>query len=446
MSKLKSLQDRFAEAVQRQGLLAKTDKILLALSGGVDSMVLAELLWREGYHLALAHCNFHLRGEASDGDEAFVRRFAESRGVAIYVEHFDTTAYARRQGISIEMAARELRYQWFETLRIEYGYDKVALAHHSDDQIETFFINLLRSSGLQGLKGMPQSTACLVRPLLSFSRHDIEDFARSNGIQWREDHTNKESLFLRNKIRNELLPHLEQIAPSARQAIGRSISFLNEENNLYRALLTKELERIVHNDGRKACVRKDDFDGITARQLVFEWLRDYGFNTDQCHSIYVARHKGPGICFYSQSHCLSVERDVLELFELSSDADIEPSINADTTMLSRPVPISFCKVVVEPYTKIQKSLKTATLDFDRLRFPLRLRRWKQGDKFQPLGMRGKKLLSDFFVSQKFTALDKREVLLLVDADDAIVWVVGHRIDDRFKVTHNTTTLFMCSLL
>lgn len=441
-----SLQSRFAEVVERQGLLAKSEKILLALSGGVDSMVLAELLWREGYSMALAHCNFHLRGEESDGDEAFVRGFAEAKGVTIYVEHFDTTNYARQHGISIEMAARELRYKWFDTLRVNYGYDKIALAHHSDDQLETFFINLLRSSGLQGLKGMPQRTAYLVRPLLSFSRRDIEDYARDNGIQWREDHTNKQSLFLRNKIRNELLPLVEHIAPMARQCMQRSIGFLNEENNLYRALLSKELARIVHDEGGKASVRKDDFEEPTARQLIFEWLRDYGFNTDQCYSIYEARKKGPGICFYSESHCLSIERETLELFELFNRDDVEPIIYPDTTMVTLPMPISFVKSEVEGKLKIQKSLKIATLDFDRLRFPLRLRRWKQGDKFQPLGMKGKKLLSDFFVNQKFTAFDKREALLLVDSDDVIVWVVGHRIDDRFKVTQDTTTIFMCSLL
>ena len=224
-------------------------KYILALSGGIDSMVLADMLLQAKAEFVLAHCNFHLRGEESDGDEKFVRDYAERKGLSLYVKQFDTLNYAEEHKLSIEMAARELRYAWFEELRQQLNYDKIAVAHHADDQLETFFINLLRGAGIRGLKGMQPINGNIIRPLLDKSREEIHQYAIENGIKWREDHTNAETQFLRNKIRHELLPVIDGISKEGRASILKSISHLASENELYRELVDEKLFQIVKKDG-----------------------------------------------------------------------------------------------------------------------------------------------------------------------------------------------------
>ena len=241
--------DQFQAYINRYHLIAEGEKIILALSGGIDSMVLAELLLKAKVPFVVAHCNFHLRGEESAGDEQFVRDYAERNGIQCFVKHFETEKYASEQGISIEMAARDLRYAWFEELRQQLGYDKIAVAHHADDQAETFFINLLRGAGLRGLKGMKPQNGVIIRPLLWASREQIRKYAIENHIVWREDHTNAENLYLRNKIRNQLLPAFDELQPEARQGLYKSLEHLSAENELYRALLKEKLAQIVERDG-----------------------------------------------------------------------------------------------------------------------------------------------------------------------------------------------------
>ena len=237
--------DQFQVYINRYNLIDEGDKLILALSGGVDSMVLADLLLKLKVEFVVAHCNFHLRGKESDGDEKFVRDYAERNGIQCFVKHYETEKYAAEQGISIEMAARDLRYAWFEQLRQQLGYDKIAVAHHADDQAETFFINLLRGAGLRGLKGMLPQNGVIIRPLLWASREQIRQYAVENQILWREDHTNAESVYLRNKIRNQLLPVFDELKPEARQGLYKSLEYLASENELYRELLKEKLSQIV---------------------------------------------------------------------------------------------------------------------------------------------------------------------------------------------------------
>ena len=241
--------DQFHLYINRYNLIAEGDKLILAISGGVDSMVLADLLLKAKMEFVAAHCNFHLRGEESDGDEKFVRDYAERNGIQCFVKHFETEKYAAEQGISIEMAARDLRYSWFEELRQQLNYDKIAVAHHADDQAETFFINLLRGAGLNGLKGMKPQNGVIIRPLLWASREQIRKYAVENHIVWREDHTNAESVYLRNKIRNRLLPTFDELHPEARHGLHKSLEHLSAENELYRALLKEKLAQIVEREG-----------------------------------------------------------------------------------------------------------------------------------------------------------------------------------------------------
>ena len=396
-------------------------KLVLALSGGIDSMVLADLMLKVKADFVLAHCNFHLRGEESDDDEQFVRDYAERNGLTLYVKQFDTIGYAKEHGVSIEMAARELRYAWFEELRQQLNYDYIAVAHHADDQLETFFINLLRGAGLRGLKGMQPVNGHIIRPLLDVSREEILQYAIENGIKWREDHTNAETQFLRNKIRHELLPVIDGISKEGRASILKSISHLASENELYRELLKEKFS--TTNFSLSA----------SSFQLLFEWLRDYGFNADQVHFICDAMNNGqPGTAFFSPTHRVTIERDGLELTPLCRQEDA-------------PMKLNYERLPNNEFFILDKNPQVAQLDYDKLTFPLQLRKWQAGDRFHPFGLKGSKLLSDFFVDQKMTTRQKEECHVLTTANDEIVWVVGRRIDDRFKVTDDTKTILRIRL-
>ena len=446
--------DQFKAYINRCNLLAEGEKVILALSGGIDSMVLADLLLKAKVEFVAAHCNFHLRGEESDGDDWFVRKFAEKRGIQCFVKHFETEKYAAKYSISIEMAARDLRYAWFEQLRQQLGYDKIAVAHHADDQAETFFINLLRGAGLNGLKGMKPQNGVIIRPLLWASREQIRKYAVENHIVWREDHTNVESVYLRNRIRNQLLPVFDELQPKARQSLYKSLEHLSAENELYRSLLKEKLAQIVEREGEiqrlpyskiiKAEVPEPVEGPTSSFQLLFEWLRQFGFNTDQCHFIYDAIGTGIGNQYCSPTHCVVIGRDNLQLSEIKEKTDDEIQIKVGEKEVLLPLHLCFSKLEKTADFIINKSSDVAQLDSDKLRFPLALRHWRHGDRFCPLGMKGSKLLSDFFVDQKFTEYQKQNVWLLVSADGVILWVVGYRIDDRFKIVNDTKTVFECS--
>ena len=479
--------DQFQAYINRYHLIADGDRLVLALSGGIDSMVLADLLLKSKADFVVAHCNFHLRGEESDGDERFVCEFAEKHSIQCFVKHFDTVQYAEEQGISIEMAARDLRYAWFEELRQQLGYDRIAVAHHADDQAETFFINLLRGAGLRGLKGMQPQNGVIIRPLLWASREQIHQYAIENNITWREDHTNAETIYLRNKIRNQLLPVFDELHPEARQGLYKSLEHLSAENELYRELLKEKLSQIVEEqDAVSVIARRNDeaiqtnksfrvcldcfvprndakrlsetkvpepgvpedtrrVEGLTSFQLLFEWLRQYGFNTDQCQFIYVAMQTGVGNKYYSPTHQLVIGRNELLLSEIQTVDTEEIQIAIGEEEITSPIHLCFSQLEKTTDFVIDKSSHVAQLDADKIQFPLTLRHWQHGDRFHPLGMKGSKLLSDFFVDQKFTEWQKQNICLLVSADGDILWVVGQRIDDRYKVSSETKTILRCEL-
>ena len=410
-------------------------------------MVLADLLLKAKVDFVVAHCNFHLRGEESDGDEQFVREYAERNGVQCLVKHFDTEQYAAEQGVSIEMAARDLRYAWFEELRQQLGYDKIVVAHHADDQAETFFINLLRGAGLRGLKGMQPQNGAIIRPLLWASREQIRQYAVENHIVWREDHTNAESVYLRNKIRNQLLPVFDELHPEARQGLYKSLEHLSSENELYRELLKEKLSQIVKKDDDCQKVKVPELvEGPAPFQLLFEWLRQFDFNPDQCRFIFDAMKTGIGNKYYSPTHQLVIGRNELQLSEIKSVEYEEIQIEIGDEEITSPIHLHFSQFERIPDFVIDKSPDVALLDADKIQFPLTLRHWRHGDRFHPLGMKGSKLLSDFFVDQKFTEAQKENVFLLVSANHQILWVVGHRIDERFKVNNETQKVFACRLI
>ena len=490
----------FKSFVEKHNLIGRDDRVLLALSGGVDSMVLAKLLLlshrdtetprHQGLvsetvevpmancqqptansQLAFAHCNFHLRGEDSDRDERFVTKFAEENNIPIYIKHFDTEAYAKENSLSIEMAARELRYAWFKELKEIHNFDKVALAHHGDDQIETFFINFLRGSGIKGLKGMKPQNDFYIRPLLWSNRNEIEAFAKENGIQWVEDYTNQETVYLRNKIRHNIIPIFDEMKNNARQSLNFSIDCLSSENDLYRSLLEDKFVSMEHIDGDCRSIDVKYFlENENGRQLLFEWVRRFGFNFNQAESMFEAMKNGKsGVMFYNDNirhqdtktprHQVSVQKDKIEIFEEKENDEIiviktQRLKDSKTQSDDDSATLRLCDSATlrlnsynkdEGFQLIKDPKVAAQFDMDKIAFPLKLRHWKKGDRFKPLGMNGSKLLSDFFNDLGFSEYQKRNVWIMEDFNGLILWVVGYRINDKVKILDSTKVIFQCDL-
>ncbi len=477
----------FKKYIEKHNLINKDDKILLALSGGVDSMVLAKLLImsqrdykstsqraetqsqsQSQSHLAFAHCNFHLRGEDSNRDERFVTDFARENNIPIYVKHFDTESYAKENSLSIEMAARELRYNWFKELKEIHNFDKVALAHHGDDQIETFVINMLRGSGIKGLKGMKPQNDFYIRPLLFSNRKQIVTFAKENDIQWVEDYTNNETIYLRNKIRHQIIPLFDEIKDNARQSLNFSIDCLSSENELYRNLIDEKFAEIEFvKDDYRSVENRHFLNNENGKQLLFEWVRKFGFNYKQAESMFEAmKNEKSGVVFYSDNSVgtrhaasvlvASVQKDKIEIFENRVEEE-EILIKAENLKTLRPENsqilrfsdsqiLRFSVLNKDENFKLIKDASFAQFDMDRITFPLKLRHWRKGDKFKPLGMKGSKLLSDFFNDLGFTTFQKRNVWIMEDANGLIMWVVGYRISDKVKILDTTTVIFQCDIM
>ena len=371
--------EKVAQYINRKQLLQPTDKVLVALSGGADSVALLRLLQASGYDCEAAHCNFHLRGAESDRDEAFVRQLCVKQQVPLHTVHFDTARTAEERHISIEMAARELRYGWFEEIRQKINADAIAVAHHQDDSVETLLLNLIRGTGINGLRGIRPKNGHIVRPLLCLERKEIISYLNRIGQDYVTDSTNLQDEYTRNKIRLNLLPMMQEPAPAT---------------------------------------------------LLFEILYPLGFNTAQIRDIYRSLERQPGKIFTSEHWCIVKDREYL-LIEAHRHP-IQPALAME-------------EYVFTPDFVIPRDKNTACFDADKLTHPLLLRPWRQGDSFIPFGMKGRKKVSDYMTDQKFSLLRKEQQWVLCCGEE-IIWLIGERTDNRFRIGASTKRVLTVRLL
>mgnify|MGYP002624904510 FL=1 len=435
------MQEKFEAFVREQKLFDKNDRVLVALSGGVDSVVLGTLMLRSGYTFSVAHCNFHLRGEESNRDERFVRSWAEKNKIKLFVSEFDTYEYMQQKGISLEMAARELRYSMFKNLMTSKGFSLLATAHHADDSAETFFINLLRGTGIAGLHGILPKHDNIVRPLLFATRKDIFDFAKANNIPFVEDSTNEETQFLRNKIRHRLFPLLKDLCPNFDTVIKKDIDRLRETEIVFRSVIERLRADIIEKESNICKINIDRLRKLhPIRILLYELLSEYGFNETDSNNVLTSLEKESGKQFFSKTHRLLKDRNYLFITPLNADQHQERYLlNESQNMVNEPIHLVLETLEDLTFVNISKDRNIAMFDKDMLRFPLVLRHWKQGDAFVPFGMNKSKKLSDFFISEKYSLIDKQQQWLLCSGDD-IIWIVGRRMDNRFKISEKTKTI------
>ena len=413
----------------------KGKKLLLATSGGIDSMVLVDLCSQSKLDFAIAHCNFQLRGEESDEDENFVRIQMGKLQVPIFIERFDTKAFANQQKLSIQVVARNLRYEWFYSLLAHHNFDYILTAHHLDDSLETFLINFTRGSGIEGLTGIPEQNDKIVRPLLVFSRKEIEAYAVDNQISWREDSSNASDKYLRNKLRHEVIPVLKELNPSLLASFENTVLHLKQTQSLADDAVNHLYQTVVNEEEHHTVIDlKKLLQHANYKAYLYQWLQPFGFS--DWTAVYDLLEAQSGKQVLSESHILLKNRGVLLLFPKQTKISEEVYwIAKEQTDVKVPLKMNFCNV-----SDISNQTSNVIfVDEALLQFPLTLRRWLEGDVFQPSGMTGKKKLSKFFKDEKYSLWDKANAWLLCSAD-TIVWIVGKRPDERFKVTANTTKI------
>lgn len=414
-------------------------KLLIACSGGLDSVVLTHLIKQLNFEMALAHCNFSLRGKESDGDEMFVIGLAKSLEVPIFAETFNTKKFAEEHKISTQMAARDLRYNWFAEILKDFKYDYLLTAHHLDDDLETFFINLSRGTGINGLIGIPRENNKIIRPLLNFSREEILKYAKANNLKWREDSSNKKADYLRNRLRLEVLPQFKKTSHSVLKNFQRTQRNLQASHHLVEDYMALIYDLVVSEAADSYKINIQRLKELPhSDALLYQLLNGFGFTEwDDVSNLLVAQ---TGKQVFSKTHQLLKNRGELVLTEISDENTSEEFLVSKEGITS---PINLKIEAAKTIGETEKNL--IYVASEKLVFPLKLRKWRSGDSFQPFGMKGKKKLSKFFKDEKIPLTEKNKIWLLLSGD-TIVWVVGQRIDDRFKVTENTIEILKLTYL
>ncbi len=432
----------------------KGKNLLIAISGGIDSAVLTHLFYQLNFSISLAHCNFMLRGKESKKDEQFVKELGEELKIPTFTIQFETKKYALENSISTQMAARDLRYNWFQKITEENNLDFILTAHQKDDVIETFIINLTRGTGLDGLTGIPEVNGNIIRPLLPFDRNDILIYATKNKLHWREDQSNSSLKYVRNKIRHKIVPVLKELNPSLLDSFQNTLENLKGSQQIVKDCVQNVSKTIVSSINKELHFSIPLLKKLSNPKIyLYELLKNYGFTEwdDICDLL----DAQSGKFVFSKTHRLLKDRNVLILTNLSN---IEESgvfeIKENITKIKYPIKLKFDKIDIPFDSKNRQNNvfnelifddnNTISIDYDKIKFPLTLRRWHKGDYFYPIGLQGKKKISKFFKDEKLSLIDKENTWLLC-SDNNVVWIIGKRLDDRFKVSKSTSTILKIKL-
>jgi tRNA(Ile)-lysidine synthase len=435
----------FRRYIAENNMLKSDSRVLLAVSGGIDSMVMAHLFGSSGIKSGIAHCNFSLRGNESDLDEDLVRKYADVNNLPYYSVRFNTKAFAAEKGLSIQMAARELRYKWFEEIRSLNGYDYIAIAHNLNDNIETLLLNLTRGTGITGLTGIRPVSNRIIRPLLFATRQDIEKYCKKQNISFREDSSNAETKYTRNRIRHLVIPVLKEINPAVEYTIGETIERLRDIDNIlekYISGLRNSITVVTGNSIAFSIEKLNSF--IYDSTVLFELFRPFGISGSQTEDLVDVIMGTTGGQIYTTTHRILKDRENIVVFPNVEKTDV--SFKIDNLDDLRKIPgiesAGFTDVTENFVIPVERN--TACIDEEEIIFPLIIRRWRKGDYFCPLGMSNRKKLSDFFIDKKLSLIEKERIMVL-ESDGRIVWVMGERIDSRFRIKPSTKRALIIKL-
>ena len=435
--------DPFQNLLNSRFSFLKDTPLLLAVSGGLDSMVLADLCIKSGLDIALAHCNFKLRNEESDEDEDFIKAFAQTNNLEVFITHFETETVATTQKQSIQMAARQLRYEWFETLKNQKGFEYILTAHHADDNLETMLINLSRGTGLDGLTGIPELNGSIVRPLLEFDREDIHDFATYHKLSWREDSSNNSTKYVRNNLRHTIIPLLKEMNPSFIESFQNTQNHLKDTQSILEDYMLEVEDKVVESiDENQMIYNVDRILSLNnPKGYLYQFLKGYNFTDWTQITALLEAQSGKQI--RSSTHRLIKNRSQLILTPLDKKSKISISIDASDTFVL--LPSQSFDLKLELSESLGSTSNTVVyLDLELLQFPLRLGSWNEGDYFYPRGMKGKKKLSKYFKDEKLSLIEKENTVVLY-SNNAVVWIVGMRADQRFIANEKSTKILKLSI-
>lgn len=423
----------------------RSAKVLLAVSGGIDSVVLCELSKQAGLNFSVVHCNFGLRGEESERDETFVRSLGTTYGVEVVVKKFDTTNYAEENKLSIQEAARKLRYDWFEKIRKEGGFAFTLLAHHANDNIETLLMNFFRGTGLEGLTAMPVEKVEVhgLRPMLTLKRRDIEDFAKQHSLVWVEDSSNASSKYTRNFFRNEIIPLIRKVYPQTEENLLNNIKRFEQTTRLYREAIEPLKKKVCKVKGEEVHIPVLMLMRYKGTSLIYEIIKDYGFGEHTVEEVIKLAGAESGKYIANNLYRIIRHRRWFIIAPIATTAQTFVIDKEDELLLFGTQQLQLTRTSIEKFS-MKTSCVVAQLDESKIEFPLVLRKWSPGDYFYPLGMKKKKKISRFFIDLKLSKTDK-EKIWVIESHRRVVWIVNHRIDDRFKITHTTKEVLMLSV-
>ena len=443
MQRIHTIPDIINNYIKGNELLSPQATVIVGFSGGADSVTLLHFLHTHGYNCIAAHCNFSLRCEESLRDYQFAKDFTKKYNIPFLSVVFNTLQYASEQKLSIEMACRELRYDWFEKLRLQYQAEAIAVAHHQDDSIETFFLNLIRGTGINGLTGIKSRNGYIVRPLLCIGRKEILHYIKSEKLSYMTDSTNQETVYTRNKIRLEIIPLLQSINPAYANCISRTMENLRQTELVYNETISEQIQKLVKKSEEKYTLSIPELLSLPYPEtFLYEWLKKYGFSPLICQQIFLAiKSETSGQIFYSEKYRVIKDRTFVILSQQPSKDLILTTIDKYQKQITAPLHLTFEYIENHSSFQILPDKNVAYFDARGLTYPLTIRHWEKGDSFTPFGMNGKKKISDYFSDHKYSLIEKENAFLLCSGND-IIWLIGERSSNKYRITQETKEILI----